>query len=127
MSTGRLTGKVFKNPLVRYTKKGVPWLALQLIEKDAKAKSGIFWNLITFDKNIAAHIEKCYAEGMVMTVEAKAKSNPYTDKEGKIRESIDWHIEKIIELTPVVEREEQHMYDDGQEEAPLFDPDDIPF
>ena len=129
MSNARLMGLVTRPLVVRYTKKGDPWMSLEILEKGPREKTGIYWKLVTFDKLIVDHLSTRYAEGMSLTVEATPKANPYTNKGGVLINGINWMVNKIIErvpdTTPMPHLEDEPYFEDEPQDG--YDPNDSPF
>jgi len=122
-----LSGRLTRDPEVRYTQKNMAWCSSGIaVDRRTKEKAVDFFNLVAWDKT-AETMGKYLKKGSKILVDGHLQFNQYEDKSGAKKSSVN----VIVDSFEFMDAKSQDSKPSGN--APIappdlgFDPNDTPF
>lgn len=127
MNKVTLSGRLTRDPEVRYTQKNMAWATSSIaVDRRSKEKTADFFNLVAWDKT-AEIMGKYLKKGSKVLVDGHLQFSQYNDKNGDKKSKVD----VIVDSLEFMDGKPQGQKSDDTPTPPPdyygHDPDDMPF
>ena len=128
-----LVGNLGRDPELRYTAQGTPVCTFSVATSERKKdKNGeqqeiTTWFRVTLWERRAEAASQYLSKGMPVYIEGRLRVEEFTDRDGKLRHSLEVTATDMKFLGGRQDREESRVAAVGTGKAPEIDDDDIPF
>lgn len=127
MNKVTLSGRLTRDPEVRYTQKGMAWATSSIaVDRRSKEKAADFFNLVAWDKT-AEIMGKYLKKGSKVLIDGHLQFSQYNDKNGDKKSKVD----VIVDSLEFMDGKPQgQKSDDAPTPPPDYyghAPDDMPF
>ena len=127
MNKVTLSGRLTKDPVVRYTPSGKAYARASIaVDRRTKEKTADFFNLVAWEKT-AEIMEKYLKKGSKILVDGRLQFSQYEDKDGTKKSNVD----VIVDSFEFMDAKSQDSKSSGNAPTPPsdlgYDPSDTPF
>lgn len=131
MNRVTLSGRLTRDPEVKYTQKGMAWTNTSIaVDRPTKEKVADFFNLVAWDKT-AEIMGKYLKKGSKILVEGRLQLNQYEDKNGDKKSTVN----VVVDSFEFMDAKPQDSKSNGRSSEstrhddtyPYHDPEDTPF
>lgn len=122
-----LSGRLTRDPEVRYTQKSMAWCSTGIaVDRRTKEKATDFFNLVAWDKT-AETMGKYLKKGSKILVDGHLQFNQYEDKSGVKKSSVNVIVDSFEFMDAKPQDEKQSNNTATAPPDMGFDPEDTPF
>ena len=127
MNKVTLSGRLTKDPVVRYTPSGKAYARASIaVDRRTKEKTADFFNLVAWEKT-AEIMEKYLKKGSKILVDGRLQFSQYEDKDGAKKSNVD----VIVDSFEFMDAKSQNREQSSDAPTPPpdleYDPSDMPF